>query len=83
MAGVPEWAVQHLGRVVMLRRELEAGGNVYGRGYPARLVSIQSGWGHSGWPGHAETPYATIALDPEDWSWEENVLFEGIEPLRR
>jgi len=83
MSAVPEWVVQYLGRVVMLRREIEVGGNVYPVGYPARLVSIQSGWGYTALPGRPELPYATIALDPQDWSWEENVLFDVIEPVRR
>lgn len=79
MSGVPEWVVQYLGRVVMLRCDLETSRDVYQVGYPARLVSIQSGYGQ----GHPERPYATIALDPEDWSWEESVPFDAIEPVRR
>lgn len=75
MDKIPEWAIGCLGGMVMLRRELQAGGNIYPVGYPARLVSLQSGWPDS------DTPYATIALDPHD-VWEENVSFEGIEPQR-
>ena len=83
MSAVPEWVVQYLGRLVMLRREMEIGGDVYQVGYPARLASIQSGWGETALPGRPELPYATIALDPQDCSWEENVLFDDIEPVRR
>lgn len=79
MSAVPEWVVQYLSRVVMLRVDLETPRGVYEVGYPARLISIQSGFGQ----GFPETPYATIALDPHDWSWEENVPFDAIEPVRR
>jgi hypothetical protein len=79
MSAVPEWVVQCLGRVVRLRFDLETATGVYQVGYPARLISIQSGYGQ----GHPEIPYATIALDPHDPTWEENVPFDAIEPVRR
>nr|CRY96399.1 hypothetical protein [uncultured prokaryote] len=75
MSKVPDWVVGCLGSTVTLKRDFETATGVFERGYPARLVSIQSGWPDT------DQPYATIALDPED-VWEENIPFDAIEPER-
>lgn len=77
MRDVPEWAVSCLGGLVGFTRQVELGERIYQRGDSAVFVSIQSGW-----PDSAQ-PYATIALDPEDPGWEENVPFDAIEPKRQ
>ena len=78
MSNVPDWVVGCLGGMVSLTRGLETATGVYERGRSARLVSIQSGI-----PDSKPVPYATIALDPHDLSWEENVPFDAIEPERK
>jgi len=77
MSKVPDWVIPVLGASVSFTRQIELGGRIYSRGDSATLVSIQSGWPH------AVEPYATVALDPQDWSYEENVPFDAIEPQRQ
>lgn len=78
MSKIPEWLLESLGRTVSLTRSFETPVGVFERGYPALLVSIQSGI-----PDLDPRPYVTIALDPEDPSWEENISFDGIEQERK
>lgn len=77
MRDVPDWAISCLGGLVSFTRQVELGGRIYNRGDSAIFVSIQSGWPKS------DQPHATVALDPEDWGWEENVPFDAIEPKRQ
>lgn len=77
MRNVPDWATSCLGGLVSFTRQVELGGRTYDRGHSAIFVSIQSGWPNG------DQPHATIALDPEDWGWEENIPFDAIEPHRQ
>lgn len=75
MNAVPAWVVESLGKKVVTRRELAGPCEVYPVGSVGVLVSIQAcipGWQAGG---------VTVALDPNDISYEENFSFDDIRPF--
>lgn len=70
MSTVPGWAVNYLGKYVILTHEIEAGNHIYTYGHVGKLISIQAGSPH----------YATVALDLDDEGYEENVPFDWLSP---
>jgi len=70
MSDIPGWALNQLGKHVILTHEIEAGRHIYTHGHVGKLISIQ----------HGEPPYATVALDLEDEGYEENVPFPWLRP---
>lgn len=71
---VPLWAVACLGKQVRLLRQFEGPACTYLAGSTGTLISIQApveGW---------QSLHATVALDAEDPSYEENFAFDEICP---
>jgi hypothetical protein len=72
---IPIWIVASLGKEVVLRRDFVGTCETYRAGCRGRLVSIQApidGW---------QSLHVTVALDPNDISYEENFAFEDIKPV--
>lgn len=72
---IPLWIVASLGKKVRLAKPFEGTCDTYPAGWEGTLISIQGpvdGW---------QTLHVTVALDPNDISYEENFDLESIKPL--
>jgi hypothetical protein len=69
---VQPWMLESLGRRVALTRRVEG----FPPGRTGLLVSLQSGHERS-----VPEPYATVAFDPLDTSYEENVPLDAMRPV--
>lgn len=74
MNTVPLWVVANLGKKVILKQDFVGSCETYRAGCEGTLVSIQAAI--DGW----QSLHATVALDPNDISYEENFTFDQIKP---
>jgi hypothetical protein len=74
MNTIPLWVVANLGKKVRLTKDFIGTCETYRAGWEGTLVSIQApidGW---------QRLCCTVALDPNDISYEENFSFDDIKP---
>lgn len=69
---VQPWMVESLGRRVALTRRVDG----FPPGRTGVLISLQSGAERD-----SKEPYATVAFDPLDTSYEENVPLDAMRPI--
>jgi hypothetical protein len=74
MSNVAQWIVEALGQMVELTKPLEGPCERYEKGSACRLLGIH--WS-------PQRIYVTVALDPNDESYEENIALDGIAPIRQ
>lgn len=72
---IPLWIIASLGKKVRLAKPFEGSCETYPVGWEGTLISIQApvdGW---------QTLHVTVALDPNDVSYEENFSLDDIQPI--
>ena len=69
---VQSWMVESLGRRVALTRRVEG----FPPGRTGVLISLQSGFERT-----SREAYATVAFDPLDASYEENIPLDAMRPV--
>lgn len=75
MSTIPLWVVASLGKKVLLTKDFEGSCETYRAGCQGTLISIQApvdDW---------QDFHVTVALDPNDMSYEENFSVDAIRPL--
>ena len=72
---IPLWVVASLGKEIILDKEFAGSCETYMRGCRGVLSGILVDENYGG------SPYAIVALDPNDTSYLENFLFDDIRPV--
>jgi hypothetical protein len=74
-SSMPLWVVVSLGKPVLLKREFVGPCETYAKGCMGILTAIDTD------PDDGYSPYAIVALDPNDHGYLENFTFDDIEPV--
>lgn len=79
MSQVPLWVVVSLGKEVIITKDFVGPCETYPKGCRGILTAIEVYASAD----RIGKPYATVALDPNDYSYLENFDFQDIEPVVR